>query len=62
MVARNAVAHHDMPRLRAVNAQGVGVSVKTINGWRRDLDALAGAMDDAVAKHHASLFATKRPW
>ena len=60
--ARNAVAHHDMARLNEVRARCVGLSVKRIAGWRRDLDALAGAMDDAVAAHHASLFGTTRPW
>jgi len=62
LTARNAVAHADMPRLRAVRAQGTTLSVKTIKGWRADLDALAGALDAAVAAHHADLFATDRPW
>jgi hypothetical protein len=62
MTARNAVAHADNAGLRKVRAQGAGLSVKTITGWRRDLDALAGAMDAAVAKHHAALFSTARPW
>ena len=60
--ARNAVAHADMARLHALRAQGVGLSVRTIAKWRADLDALAGAMDTAVAKHHAALFSVARPW
>lgn len=60
--ARNAVAHADMPRLATVRARGYGLSVRTITGWRRDLDALAAAMDACVATHHASLFATAKPW
>lgn len=60
--ARNAVAHADMPRLATVRARGYGLSVRTITAWRRDLDALAGAMDACVAAHHAALFGTARPW
>ncbi|HEV2891572.1 MAG TPA: hypothetical protein VGX28_14460 [Frankiaceae bacterium] len=60
--ARNAVAHGDDARLAAVRAKGVGLSVKTIAAWRADLDALAGAMDACVAKHHATLFGTPSPW
>ena len=62
MTARNAVAHADMPQLHAVRAQGTTLSVKTIKRWRQDLDGLAGAMDEAVAKHHAALFSVTPPW
>lgn len=60
--ARNAVAHGDMARLAAVRSSGYAFSVKTITRSRRDLDALAGAMDDCVAQHHATLFDVARPW
>lgn len=60
--ARNAIAHGDQERLDALRARGHRVRRETIEGWRGYLDALAPAMDAAVAKHHASLFSVARPW
>lgn len=62
LTARNAVAHADNAKIDTVRASGHRITVKTIVRWRRDLDTLAGAMDEAVARHHASLFGVARPW
>lgn len=62
MSARNAVAHGDVQQLAAVRARGFGISAKNVTRWRRDLDALAGAMDAATSAHLASLFRTAKPW
>ena len=62
LTARNAVAHADVEKLDAIRVSGHRLTVQTIKRWRGDLDALAAAMDACVATHHASLFASAKPW
>ena len=57
IVTRNAIAHSDESKLRNLH-----ITLREIKKWRRDLDRLAGSMDDVVSAYLGQLLRRGRPW
>ena len=60
--ARNAIAHDNVATLTAMRAEGYPMVLTTYERWRRDLDALAGNLDDEVSHQLGRLFSRAGPW
>jgi hypothetical protein len=60
--ARNAIAHSNEDDLDELARGGHPMRLQTIRHWHRDLDRLAGTMDDVVADYLDGLLRTGRPW
>jgi len=60
--ARNAIAHANEDDLDRLSQEGYPMRLQTIRRWRRNLDRLAGTMDDVVADYLDRLLRTGRPW
>ena len=60
--ARNAIAHANEDELDTLGRAGYPMRLDTIKLWHRDIDRLAGTMDDVVGDYLDRLLGTGRPW
>jgi hypothetical protein len=60
--ARNAIAHANEDELASLGVAGYPMRLTTIKIWHRDLERLAGTMDDVVSDYLDRLLGTGRPW
>ena len=60
--ARNAIAHAQDQKLRALATEGYPIQLRTIKTWRSSLNSLARCMDVVVADSLALLLGTRAPW
>jgi hypothetical protein len=60
--ARNAVAHDDAAARTALRSQGNPLVLGTYHRWKRDLNALAGNLDDELSHQLGRIFGRPDPW
>src|ERR1700733_1603010 len=62
-LARNAIAHDDQKKfIKLSTFRKVPITLTVVRNWRRDLDALAAAMDSVVGDYLGTLLGGPRPW